>query len=167
METLAPVPVEPKKSNTGLIIGVVVVLLLCCCCVLIAGGAYYARSQFANGLSGINMPGGVPSTGSTSSGGAVPGLNTTTNLPGIPSGGKADDVQRTTAWGYVVIAAATAGCSSAPKYDTTKIKVTKEPDSSGAWTEEWTVACDSGSSNAYIVAFTPGAGGSTAIKVTK
>jgi hypothetical protein len=24
----------PKKSNTGLIIGVVVVLLLCCCCIL-------------------------------------------------------------------------------------------------------------------------------------
>ena len=25
---------EPKKSNTGLIIGIVVVVLLCCCCVI-------------------------------------------------------------------------------------------------------------------------------------
>jgi hypothetical protein len=26
-------PQEPKKSNTGLIIGVVVVVVLCCCCI--------------------------------------------------------------------------------------------------------------------------------------
>lgn len=26
-------PEEPKKSNTGLIIGAVVVLVLCCCCI--------------------------------------------------------------------------------------------------------------------------------------
>lgn len=30
----------PKKSNTGLIIGVIVVLLLCCCCILGIGGWY-------------------------------------------------------------------------------------------------------------------------------
>ena len=29
---------EPKKSNTGLIIGIVVVVLLCCCCAFVAGG---------------------------------------------------------------------------------------------------------------------------------
>ena len=29
---------EPKKSNTGLIIGIVVVVLLCCCCAVGAGG---------------------------------------------------------------------------------------------------------------------------------
>jgi len=28
---------EPKKSNTGLIIGIVVVVLLCCCCAVGAG----------------------------------------------------------------------------------------------------------------------------------
>jgi hypothetical protein len=26
-------PETPKKSNTGLIIGIVIVVLLCCCCV--------------------------------------------------------------------------------------------------------------------------------------
>ena len=34
METpITPAPEEPKKSNTGLIIGVVTVVVLCCCCI--------------------------------------------------------------------------------------------------------------------------------------
>lgn len=32
---------QPKKSNTGLIIGIVVVVLLCCCCVFGIGGWFY------------------------------------------------------------------------------------------------------------------------------
>lgn len=32
---------QPKKSNTGLIIGVVVAVLLCCCCVIALGGWFY------------------------------------------------------------------------------------------------------------------------------
>jgi hypothetical protein len=32
---------EPKKSNTGLIIGIVVVVLLCCCCVFALGGWFF------------------------------------------------------------------------------------------------------------------------------
>jgi hypothetical protein len=36
----APDQPAPKKSNTGLIIGIVVVLLLCCCCILGIGGWY-------------------------------------------------------------------------------------------------------------------------------
>ncbi|MBM3123645.1 MAG: hypothetical protein FJZ87_01075 [Chloroflexi bacterium] len=40
-ETPAGSPMEaPKKSNTGLIIGIVVVLLLCCCCISALGGWY-------------------------------------------------------------------------------------------------------------------------------
>lgn len=35
-----PMPEQPKKSNTGLIIAIIVVVVLCLCCVL-AGGAYY------------------------------------------------------------------------------------------------------------------------------
>jgi len=31
-ETPMP-PAEPKRSNTGIIIGVVAVVLLCCCCI--------------------------------------------------------------------------------------------------------------------------------------
>ena len=29
-------PLEPKKSNTGLIVAVVAVVLLCCCCITVA-----------------------------------------------------------------------------------------------------------------------------------
>ena len=161
METPAPVSAEPKKSNTALIIGIVVVVLLCCCCLLIAVGAYVARTQYGNSLSGF----ATPDAGSLSSNGSVPGLNTTTNLPGIPSGGKADDVQRSTAWGYVVIAVATDGCSSSPKADSTTIKVTQDADSNGAWKEQWTVVCDDGSKKPYTVTYTPGSGGSTDVKV--
>jgi CDP-diglyceride synthetase len=36
---VAPAP-EPKKGNTGLIIGIVVVVVLCCCCLVVVGGWY-------------------------------------------------------------------------------------------------------------------------------
>jgi len=29
-----PMPEAPKKSNTGLIIGIVVAVVLCCCCII-------------------------------------------------------------------------------------------------------------------------------------
>ncbi|MCJ7434942.1 MAG: hypothetical protein MUO77_15780 [Anaerolineales bacterium] len=32
-----PMPEEPKKSNTGVIIAVGVVVLLCCCCITVIG----------------------------------------------------------------------------------------------------------------------------------
>lgn len=39
METpIAPLPDEPKKSNTGLIIAVVAAVVLCCCCLMIILG---------------------------------------------------------------------------------------------------------------------------------
>ncbi|CAG0986896.1 hypothetical protein ANAEL_02073 [Anaerolineales bacterium] len=34
-------PEAPKKSNTGLIIGIVVAVLLCCCCAFVAGGWFF------------------------------------------------------------------------------------------------------------------------------
>jgi hypothetical protein len=33
MDPNAPAPLEPKKSNTGLIIAIVAVVVLCCCCI--------------------------------------------------------------------------------------------------------------------------------------
>jgi hypothetical protein len=36
MNEMPVTPAEPKKSNTGVIIGVVVAVLLCCCCIGIA-----------------------------------------------------------------------------------------------------------------------------------
>jgi hypothetical protein len=44
-EIMSEMPVtpeeQPKKSNTGLIIGIVVVVLLCCCCAIALGGWFY------------------------------------------------------------------------------------------------------------------------------
>lgn len=38
---------EPKKSNTGLIIGIVVgVIVVCFCCIVIAAGGYYVWNNF-------------------------------------------------------------------------------------------------------------------------
>lgn len=47
-ETPTMPPAEPKKSNTGIIIGVVVVLVLCCCCLLAAVGWFYGDQIIAN-----------------------------------------------------------------------------------------------------------------------
>ncbi len=169
METpVQAVPDAPKKSNTGLIIGIVVVVLLCCCCLLIAGVVAYTRYQAASTFSTINSqlstPGTIPSVPGTGGG----GTGTVTNLPGIPSGGKGDDAQRSAAWAFVLTGAAMDGCSStgALKPDTTKISVTEQPDSSGAWKEEWTVTCDSGSAKTYVVAFPSGDANVANIKVT-
>jgi hypothetical protein len=48
--TPEPMSAQPKKSNTGLIIGIVVVVLLCCCCVVGVGGwwLYNNGDQFIN-----------------------------------------------------------------------------------------------------------------------
>ncbi len=35
-----PMPEQPKKSNTGLIIAVIVIVVLCLCCAVIGGGYY-------------------------------------------------------------------------------------------------------------------------------
>jgi hypothetical protein len=172
METpVQAMPDAPKKSNTGLIIGIVVVVLLCCCCLLIAGVVAYTRYQAASTLSTINSqlstPGTIPSVPGTG-GGGIGGTGTVTNLPGIPSGGKGDDAQRSAAWAFVLTGAAMDSCSSTGtlKSDSTKISVTQQPDSSGAWKEEWTVTCDSGSAKTYVVAFPSGDANVANIKVT-
>jgi hypothetical protein len=41
-------PAEPKKSNTGLIIGVVVAVVLCCCCLLAVLGWFYGDAIISN-----------------------------------------------------------------------------------------------------------------------
>ena len=167
METpIQAAPDAPKKSNTGLIIGIVVVVLLCCCCLIVALGGYaYTRYQ-ASVLqinNALSTPGAIaPSVPGTS------GLGTNTNIPGIPSGGKGDDAQRSGAWAFLLTAAAMDGCTTTGniKADSTKIAVTQQPDSSGAWQEEWTVTCDSGSAKTYVVAFPSGDANVANIKVT-
>jgi hypothetical protein len=169
MET--PIQAAPKKSNTGLIIGIVVVVLLCCCCVVVLIVGYSAVTIMGplvgRTFSSINNSLLTPMP-ALPNGRATPDLSGIPTIPPdlIPQGGKGDDIQRASAWGYVVVAAATDGCSYNPKSASTTIKVTQEPDSKGVWKEAWTVTCDDSSKKVYNVTFTPSAGGSTDITVT-
>ncbi|MGC1376844.1 MAG: hypothetical protein WA821_11495 [Anaerolineales bacterium] len=164
MET--PVQAEPKKSNTGLIIGIggIVAALLCCCLVFII--VVIAAVTIMGPLVGK-----VYSTINNSLLTPVndfpvnPGL---TQIPSgvIPQGGLGDQIQRASAWGYVMVTAARDGCTmNNPSASDIQIKVKQKPDSQGAWVEEWTVACDGGSRKTYTVTFTPKGNGETDIKV--
>lgn len=165
MET--PNQPEPKKSNTGLMIGiggVVVVALLCCCAVTVIAMLTIMGPAIGRTFSSINdamtpsMPG-------------FPTMPPDSDFPQTPSdmvpqGGRGDEVLRASAWGYVLISAAVDGCSFNAEASETTIEITQEPDSSGEWEERWTVVCDDGSEKPYQVTFTPSAGGGTDINVT-
>jgi Flp pilus assembly pilin Flp len=168
MET--PIQAEPQKSNTGSMIGIgaiVVVVLLCCCVVVVIAVLMLLGPSVGKVFSSINE-------GLTTPMPAFPIAPATPDLSGVPTispdvipkGGKGDEFQRTIAWGYVLIAAGTDGCSYNLKALDTKIKVIQEADSKGVWKEAWTVTCDDGSQKAYNVTFTPSAGGGTDITVT-
>jgi len=171
---------QPKKSNTGLIIGIVVAVLLCCCCLIVAGGGFYLSRRASSAVNEklTAMPGlltSMPGEILTS----IPEMTTpepsspdATNVPSdstipadaIPQGGLGDEIQRAQAWTYSVLAVVTSGCN-VPVAKDTKIEVTQQPDSAGVWKERWTVACDGASAVAVDVTFTPSSNGITDIKV--
>jgi hypothetical protein len=157
---------QPKKSNTGMIIAIVVVVLLCCCCLVVAGGGLYLRSKTSNLFSSINQGlNSTPEIPSMPSGGsdATPGMpSVPSNL--VPQGGRGDDVQRATAWGYVVTSSALSGCNASDASKTT-IEITSQPDSAGVWTEKWTVTCMDSSKTGFDVTFTP-KNGTTTVSVS-
>ena len=167
---------EPQKSNTtrNIVIAIVAVcVLICCCLVLVIGALTLLGPAVGKVYSSINaslesptMPGGFP----TMSPKDFPTISPDMTIPAlsdvIPTGGKGDETQRASAWGYVIIQASFDGCvMSNPKASDTKISVTQEPDSDGVWVEEWTVNCDGGTSKTYSVTFTPSTNGTTDIKV--
>lgn len=161
METVQnPIPpVEQPKSNRNLIIGIVVAVVLCCCCVVTGVGGYYAyqtyvaAQQAVEDLQNLDIP-EIPTD--------VPfnplDPNSTAVAPefdfsgDMPSGGLADDETRLSAWLQVQIYAAISGCS-APTVEGTTISVTQQPDSSGAWAEEWNVNCGDGTSQSFTVTY--------------
>ncbi len=151
----AGAPAPQKKSNTGLIIGIVVVVLLCCCCLIAGGGfAYYRSMQAATAFSSFatSMPSVPSGSGAGGAGGAV---------AGIPTGGNGNETDRAQAWTMALAAIVQNNPMSCtqPDADKTTIDVTKQPDSSGAWEEQWTVACDGADSIKVDVTFTPAGGG--------
>ncbi|MCX6065520.1 MAG: hypothetical protein NT121_07170 [Chloroflexi bacterium] len=176
MGTEAPqyAPVEqPKKSKTGLIIGIVVAVILCCCCVIIIGAAVALGPTIGNVFSSVNdlqkqltaMP-EIPLAPSAPDGTEEPSrpVMPTISPDVIPQGGLGDDVLRAQAWAYSLFLVATSGCTSPVAKDTT-IEVTSKPDSSGVWQEHWTIACDGDSPVPVDITFTPSSSGGTDISV--
>ena len=168
MESPTPqfTPVEqPKKSNTGLIIGIVVVVLLCCCCLVIIGGLTIlgpaVKSSVNQQLTAMPQVPSMPSGTSEPSSPSVPSVPSSM----VPQGGLGDDIERATAWGYVITSAALSGCS-ATDASKTSIDVLQQPDSTGMWKEKWTVTCDDGTKKSFDVSITPNKNGSPDIKVT-
>jgi hypothetical protein len=173
----------PKKSNTGLIIGIVAAVILCCCCLIVVGGyAFYSVSSAvestyssieimltpgAEGFEDFPVIPEIPEFPTDESG--LPEIPAVPEIPysygdAIPQGGLGDDILRANTWGYVIITAAISGCTAT---DASKvvIEVLDQPDSAGAWREKWTVSCDGGSQKSFDVAFSPGAQGGTDIDV--
>jgi hypothetical protein len=172
MESPTPqfTPVEqPKKSNTALIIGIVVAVLLCCCCLVIVGVVLFMGPAVGSIYSSVNQQlTALPEIPTMPDGTSEPSIPAMPTLPAdvIPQGGLGDDLLRTNTWAYVIIVAATDGCSS-PNAADTAITVTQKQDSAGVWKEQWLVACDGGTSVPVNVTFTPSASGGTDINVTK
>lgn len=177
-----PAAEAPKKSNTGLLIGVGVALLLCCCCLI--GGTILVLTvlgpSVSNVFSTVNeglLTPPAPDSEDFPAFPEIPVLPTDeSDLPQIPEspynygdfvpqGGLGDDVLRADTWVYVITAAAVSGCSATDASKTT-IEVLQQPDSDGMWKEKWTVTCDDGAKKSFDVTFTPSAQGGTDINVT-
>jgi hypothetical protein len=143
---------------------VTLVVLLCGCLAVVAGSFAYSRYIAGQALTGFNsqvattMPIGSPSPFPTT------GSNTGT----IPSGGLGDEITRATAWESAITAILQVDPSSciSPDGAQTTILVTHKKNSSGAWQERWTVACDGASSIPVDMTFTPAGGGQFTVKAT-
>ena len=145
------------KSNRSLIIGIVVVILLCCCLIAFAVAGYYGYQAYVKAQStidqiqNIEVPTAFPVDPNNPNG---PTINIPDITGHVPEGGLADTETRTTAWLSIQVIAAISGCQS-PTADGTTITVVQDPDSSGAWKEEWNVNCGGESSQTFPVEFTP------------
>lgn len=173
-----PIQTEPKKSNTGMMIGigvVVVFVLMCCCAVAVIGALTLMGPVVGRTFSSINDMPEMPDFPTISpdmtmpSIKDIPTISPDATLPSIsdvvPSGGKGDELQRAQAWTQILVTAATDGCSFSLKATEATIVVTQEPDSKGVWAEDWTVKCDGGTQKTYNVTFTPGSNNDTTIKI--
>jgi hypothetical protein len=159
-------PGVPQKNNLPIIIGVVVAVIVLCCCCSALGYFGYTRYLQAKALSGLG--GGLPSgngSGSPSAPG-VGGIGSTTNVPGVPSGGKGDDPTRAQAWTVALAAILQKDPMSctAPDAASTTIEVTQQPDASGVWQEKWNVACGGGKTIPVNITITPAGGGVYTVK---
>ena len=160
-----PVEVQPKKSNRSVIIVVVVLIVLCCCCALAVGGyyswqAYQAAQQAVDDFTPVIPDFETPEVPS------IPELDIPDMDAGNPpQGGLTDDTLRNDTWQVVNITAIALGCDE-PDAAASNIEVTQDPDSIGFWTERWTIACASGSEQAFNIEFIPSDNGGTTFNIT-
>lgn len=175
-----PYQITPQPSNTGrnIAIGVgAVILLLCCCAVIVVAALTMLGPTVGRTFSSINnslenpvipdFPTISPDDFPTIDPDNFPTIdpNTTFENP-IPKGGRGDEIERASAWSFVILQGALDGCTlSNPKASDMSITVKEEPNSDGVWVEEWTVSCDSGDQKTYTVTFTPDSNGSTDVDV--
>jgi hypothetical protein len=159
MESSEPVsPTPAKPGNRNVIIIVVAAIVLCCCCLVVGGGAYYWF--LANPATTQSSTDFAPSTSQPSDSGLPEPQGNGT----LPQGGRTDDLLRKDTWNYVGIAAQAQDCQAIALG--TIIEVTQEPDSSGAWSEKWTVVCTDGNIKAFDVTFTPDPSGATNFSIS-
>ncbi len=156
-----PDPPAGSNKNRNLIIGIVAAIVLCCCCAATAIAGYYGYQAYLETQRAIQefqnfeipeIPTMVPFDPANPE--ATPQIPQFDLSGDMPSGGLADDTTRLTAWYSVQIIAAVSGCAS-PTVEGTTISVVEQPNSSGAWTEEWNVNCGDGTFKPYQVNFTP------------
>ncbi len=154
-QTMNPQPAN-NNSRTLIIIVVVVIVLLCCCVIGAVGTLFIYR--VSKGIpSNINQQFPVPSETSVPS---LPG----SNAGALPQGGITDHLLRQDTWQTVSAVVTGMGCE--PNVAASSIVVTTKPDASGAWSEKWTVACQSGGTKAFNVDFTPSSQGGTDFNIT-
>ncbi len=157
----SPKPQAGSNKNRKLIIGVVAAILICCCCAAAALAGYYAYQAYTQAqqaleeLQNFGFP-GLPFDPQDPNSPEIP-------LPGfdlsgeVPKGGLADEQTRITAWFQIQIIGPLSGCTT-PTAEGTSITVTRQPDSNGAWVEEWNVNCGDGTTKPFHMKFTPQGG---------
>lgn len=167
-------PDQPNNNTRNIVIGVgIFFLVMCCCAIIVIAGLAIMGPVVSSTYSTINETMESPSFTDfpTISPGDFPTLDPDATLPGgasnpIPKGGRGNEIERASAWSYVILQAAFDSCTlSNPKADDMSITVKEEPNSDGVWVEEWTVNCDGGDKKVYTVTFKPGSNGNTDVSV--
>lgn len=170
MQTPETVDETQKRRRQRTIVLTVAAVALCCACLALAV-AIYSWSSVRGGASDLDtVPGEeaepTPSGPENSltpsfdpnSVVATPGTNT--DAGEAPTGGLGNDILRNDTWQAIAGAATGLGCDQPVGADST-IEVLQEPDASGVWVEQWTVACQSGDSYDFEVEFVPDGTGTT------
>ena len=167
MENQPSTSVQPRGGNQKLIIGIIVVVVICCCCAAAAAGGYYAWQAYQTAQTSINQFQQYdPSTSiPDNSNNSQPEIQVPASSGELPSGGLTDDLLRRDVW--AIISGASTGLGCDPNGPQSSIEVTQSPDSVGIWTETWTVACNSGGTQAFTVDFVPDPNGGTNYNITQ